>query len=166
MTQDKGVVGVNRISTTRYGADREGIPFLRNDEYPKRRFGPDPENREPEPDWKIPPIEMRPRTSFFTIRGNPMSYSFAITGATKAEAAAKVAAEFDQVVANQPGHAADKDGAVAAAEVFINLLRDPCDGEQIAVNMYGSLSWEHTDGKPTAFVAGNVSVSASIASKA
>ena len=90
-----------------------------------RRFGPDP-NREPEPDnWKIPPIETRPRQPFFTIRGNPMSYSFAITGASKAEAAAKVASEFDQVVANQPSHATDKDGAVAAANAFINLLREP-----------------------------------------
>lgn len=54
-----------------------------------------------------------------------MSYSFAITGASKAEAAAKVASEFDQVVANQPSHATDKDGAVAAANAFINLLREP-----------------------------------------
>ena len=94
-----------------------------------------------------------------------MSYSFAITGASKAEATAKVAAEFDQVVANQPSHAADKDGAVAAANAFINLLREPREGEQIAVNMYGSLGWEHSESSPTAFLSGNVSVSASIAAK-
>lgn len=95
-----------------------------------------------------------------------MSYSFAITGTSKADAAAKVAAEFDQVVANQPNHAADKDGAVAAANAFINLLREPADGEQVTVTMYGSLSWTHLDGQPATFNAGNVSVSASIHAKA
>ena len=94
-----------------------------------------------------------------------MSYSFAITGISKVDAAAKVAAKFDQVIVNQPTHAADKEGAVAAANAFINLLREPGDGEQIAVNMYGSLGWEHSDNPPTAFLSGNVSVSASIAKK-
>jgi hypothetical protein len=91
-----------------------------------------------------------------------MSYSFAITGISKVDAAAKVAAEFDQVIVNQPTHAADKEGAVAAANAFINLLGEPGDGEQIAVIMYGSLGW-HSDNPPTAFLSGNVSVSASIA---
>jgi hypothetical protein len=97
-----------------------------------------------------------------------MSYSFAITGISKVDAAAKVAAEFDQVIVNQPTHAADKEGAVAAANAFINLLGEPGDGEQIAVFMYGSLGWDHSepssgDTMPTAFLSGNVSVSASIA---
>lgn len=95
-----------------------------------------------------------------------MSYSFAIVGTSKADASAKVAAEFDKVVTNQPSHAADKDAAVAAANAFIGLLREPRDGEQISVNMYGSLGWEGDYNAPIAFRSGNVSVSASIAAKA
>lgn len=95
-----------------------------------------------------------------------MSYSFAITGTSKADAVAKVAAEFDQVVANQPTHTADKEAAVTAAKSFINLLQEPRDGEHITVNMYGSLGWQQSDKPPTAFLSGNVSVSASIAKKA
>jgi NAD-dependent oxidoreductase involved in siderophore biosynthesis len=130
-----------------------------------RRFGPDPENREPEPGWQIPPIETRPRQPFFTIRRNPMSYSFGITATSKADATAKVVAEFDQVVANQPPQAADKEAVVAAASAFIGILREPGDGEQLSVNVYGSLGWEGDYSAPTAFRSGNVSVSAFIAAK-
>jgi hypothetical protein len=130
------------------------------------RFGPDWDNREPEPDtWKIPPIETRPRQPFFTIRGKPMSYSFSVAGSSKENAVAAVATAFVEVVMTQPSHAADKDGALAAAKVFINLLREPRDGEQIAVNMYGSLGWKHSDKPPIAFLSGNVSVSVSIQAK-
>ncbi len=94
-----------------------------------------------------------------------MSYSFGITGASKADAAAKVAAEFDQVVANQPSHAADKEAAVAAASAFINILREPRDGEQITVSMHGSLGWESAS-SPVVFLSSNVGVSASITAKA
>lgn len=132
----------------------------------KRRYGPDPECREPEPEWQIPPIENRPRQPFFIItRRNPMSYSFGITAISKADATAKVIAEFNQVVANQPPHAADKKAVVAAASAFIGILREPGDGEQLSVNVYGSLGWEGDYSAPTAFSSGNVSVSASIAAK-
>lgn len=94
-----------------------------------------------------------------------MSYSFSVSGASKADASAKVAAEFDKVVANQPPHAADKEAAVAAASAFIGLLREPTDSEQISVNVYGSLGWEGDYSAPTAFRSGNVSVSVSIATK-
>jgi hypothetical protein len=128
----------------------------------KLRFGLDFDNREPEPDdWKIPPIEIRPRTPFFTIRGNPMSYSFGVIGTSKADAMAKAAAEFDRVVANQPSHAADKEAAVAAASAFINILREPRDSEQVTVSMYGSLGWELAS-SPVAFLSGNIGVSVSI----
>lgn len=91
-----------------------------------------------------------------------MSYSFSVAAASKADAVAKVAAAFDQVVASQPTHAADKEAAVAAAGAFIDLLQDPGEGEQIAVNMYGSLGWKQSDAPPTSFISGNVSVSASV----
>jgi hypothetical protein len=39
------------------------------------RFGPDPNYREPEPEWQIPPIESGPRKPFFTTikKGKPMT---------------------------------------------------------------------------------------------
>jgi hypothetical protein len=71
-----------------------------------------------------------------------MSYSFTVSGTSKADAVAKVAAEFEHVVAAQPVHAADKDAAVAAATAFVVLLQEPAENEFIAVNVYGSLSWQ------------------------
>lgn len=94
-----------------------------------------------------------------------MSYSFGITAASKADAITKVGAEFDQVVANQPPHAADKKAVVEAASAFVGLLREPGDSEQLSVNVYGSLGWEGDYSAPTAFRSGNVSVSASIEAK-
>jgi hypothetical protein len=44
------------------------------------RFGPDPDYREPEPEWKIPPIQAGPRKPFFTVirKEAPMSWSLAV----------------------------------------------------------------------------------------
>ena len=95
-----------------------------------------------------------------------MSYSFIVTGSTsKADAIAKVTAEFDQVVASQPTHAADKNAAVAAASAFIGLLQEPRDDQQIDVTMNGSLGWVQS-GDLLFFLSGNVSVSASLVPKA
>jgi hypothetical protein len=80
-----------------------------------------------------------------------MSYSFAVSGTSKADAVAKVADEFEQVVAAQAVHAADKDAAVAAATAFVGLLQEPAENEVIAVSVYGSLSWQdYSDTAPTA----------------
>ncbi len=96
-----------------------------------------------------------------------MSYSFTVSGTSKADAVAKVAAEFEQVVASQPVHAADKDAAMNAANAFVGLLQEPAENEVIAVNVYGSLSWQdYSDTAPTIFRSGNVGVSASISIKA
>jgi hypothetical protein len=68
-----------------------------------------------------------------------VTYSFEVTAATKAEAKQKIAKEFDNVVAYQPIHAADRAPAQAAGEAFIDALIDPPDGQEIYVNIYGSV---------------------------
>jgi hypothetical protein len=89
-----------------------------------------------------------------------MSYSFQVSGATKAEAIAKVAEELTKVVANQPPHAADQAQAQAAAESFINLLADD-DAQDISLSMHGSL-WNSDAG----ILSANVNVTATIAKRA
>lgn len=90
-----------------------------------------------------------------------MSYSFGVKAATKAEAKAAVAVEFDKVVASQPTHATDKDAALAAAGAFIDMLTDPGEGQVISVNMHGSLGWNSPD--PTSFTGAGVGISVSLA---
>jgi hypothetical protein len=65
-----------------------------------------------------------------------MSYSFSARGSTKEEASENVAAELATVVNGQPVHAADQEAAQAAADAFIDLLRDD-DTQDIAVAMSG-----------------------------
>lgn len=93
-----------------------------------------------------------------------MSYSFSVTAASKADAIAKVEAEFAQVAANQPTHAKDKDAAVAVAKAFVDLLVDPAESEVVYVTMYGRLGWRG-ESDVAIFTSGNVSVGASITSK-
>jgi hypothetical protein len=88
-----------------------------------------------------------------------MSYSFSARGATKEEASTNVAAELATVVNGQPVHAADQEAAQAAADAFIDLLRDD-DTQDIAVSVSGSAS--STDAGLTLV---NVSVTASLVPK-
>lgn len=70
-----------------------------------------------------------------------MSYSFAVTGASKAEAKEAVAAKFAEVVAGQPNHEVDRNAAVAAAGAFIDMLADTPEGFEVQVRVNGSLGW-------------------------
>lgn len=70
-----------------------------------------------------------------------MSYSFTVKAASKDEAKAKVAEEFDRIAAGQPSHKVDRDSAVAVAGAFIDLLADPKENDEVQVMMNGSLSW-------------------------
>ena len=72
-----------------------------------------------------------------------MSYSFGITASTKDEAKAKVAEEFEAILAYQPTHAKDKAQALANADAAIDILRDDVTLD-IRVACYGSLIW-HAD---------------------
>ncbi|MBK3333540.1 hypothetical protein [Burkholderia pseudomallei] len=76
-----------------------------------------------------------------------MSYSFQFVIQTKAEAEAKLAEEFDKVVASQPTHAQDRAPAIAAALAFINLLADEPD-KDIQVGVNGWLSWPYQPAEP------------------
>lgn len=80
-----------------------------------------------------------------------MSYSFSFRAASKAEAIAQAAIEFDrQVLAGQPIHARDREAALANASAMINLLDDePNDDQVVAVSMHGSVGWRWPiDGGP------------------
>ena len=85
-----------------------------------------------------------------------MSYSFSVTAATKDAAGVAVEAELAKVVENQPSHAADRQAAQDAAEAFIDLLRDPGEGECVGVSMSGSLIWQTGD----VYTSASVNVSA------
>lgn len=90
-----------------------------------------------------------------------MSYSFSVRADSKAEACSKIEAELANIVNAQPSHVADKQAAQDAAAAFVAVLRDPAEGEQISVTMYGSLSWRQTD----AYEDASISVSASVVAK-
>lgn len=92
-----------------------------------------------------------------------MSYSFSVQADTKADAKDKIAKEWDNIVAQQPIHAADKDAALSTAEDFVEALSDPDGGELISVSAYGSVSY-YPD-KNNRIVAVSGTVSASLASK-
>lgn len=66
-----------------------------------------------------------------------MSYSFSFRAANKAEASEKVADELGKIVANQPVHEADRAQAQAAADSFIELIRDD-ETQDILVSVSGS----------------------------
>lgn len=89
-----------------------------------------------------------------------MSYSFTIRAATKALAAAAVAAELAKVAASQPVHKADQAQAQTAAEGFINVLKDD-EAQDVCVTVNGSVGWRAVgDDERQEFTAAAVSVSA------
>ena len=90
-----------------------------------------------------------------------MSYSFGITAATKDEAGVKVEAELGKVVIAQPSHEADRQAAQDAAEAFIDVLKEPAEGEQITVYMSGSLQWTNDN----VFVGASVNVNVYVGPK-
>jgi hypothetical protein len=93
-----------------------------------------------------------------------MSYSFSVAAATKADAKQKIADSFDNVVASQPSHAADRVAAVAAGGAMVDVLKDPADDHEIHVSMHGSLSWQH-DAADGVFTSASVGVSAALRAK-
>ena len=95
-----------------------------------------------------------------------MSYSFSVTGATKADVMEKVDAELNKVVASQPIHAEDRDGARNSAEDFLDLLPEPGETQEFHVSVSGSLGWTGTLGAADqALTSASVNVSASIVAK-
>lgn len=89
-----------------------------------------------------------------------MSYSFSVSGSTKADAHAKVAEKLAELVLAQPPHAADQAQAQAAAESFINLLVDD-ETQDVSVTMHGSL--QNSD---AGILSANVNVTATVSRRA
>lgn len=72
-----------------------------------------------------------------------MSFGFKVRATTKERAKALVADELASVVKAQPIHAADAPHAQAAADAFIDVLRDDADRE-IEVQVSGSVWGDDT----------------------
>lgn len=96
-----------------------------------------------------------------------MSYSLSAKGATKAAALAALADAFaTQVVANQKIHGADQAQALAAAEGFVGVLREPGENEEVTISLSGSLSWSSGDADASPPISSAaVNVGASIVTK-
>lgn len=90
-----------------------------------------------------------------------MSYSISVRGTSRAAALSLLAEKFDrEVIGPQPVHAHDRDQALAAAEVFVNLTQEPDDQHEIALSLSGSIGWQHDgDAEKRVFTAASVSVS-------
>jgi len=96
-----------------------------------------------------------------------MSYFFSVMAANKADAIAKVEAEFAQIVEYQPTHAKDKDAVVAFAKAYVGLfvVEPPAEIEVVYVSMSGSLGWRG-EGDGETRTQGSVNVTVSIRSRA
>lgn len=94
-----------------------------------------------------------------------MSYSFYARGATKAAVIAALAVKFDDVVASQPVHAADRPQAEAAAAAFLGVLPDDAGEKDFYVSVSGSVSWTGTLDVDAVIVTAGVNVSASLVVK-
>lgn len=74
-----------------------------------------------------------------------MSYSFTAKASSKQQAKDLIAENFENVVATQGVHAADRSAAVACGQAFVDVLTaEPGENEEIQVSMYGSLGWRGT----------------------
>ncbi len=71
-----------------------------------------------------------------------MSYSFSVSSATRFDAVTQARTKFDEIVASQPAHAADRKAALASIEAFVSVLRQPGETEAVNISVSGSLSWQ------------------------
>lgn len=91
-----------------------------------------------------------------------MSYSFHIKAADKASAVEQVKSEFERIRTSQPAHDADAEQAIAACEAFLGVIHDPAgDGEEILLNVHGSISHMGERGVKVA----QIGINAQVASK-
>lgn len=88
-----------------------------------------------------------------------MSYSFGVRATSKADAKQQVAAKFDETIAQQPIHAADREQAQAAAHAFIDALHDD-EAKDVVASVSGWISSQ--DGT---VLGANVSVSANLVAR-
>lgn len=92
-----------------------------------------------------------------------MSYSFSVEAATKAEVKALASAKFDEVLVNQPSHAADLPAHRAAFDAIVDVLHDedPRKSETplIYASASGSVGWTNNQDDPY-FTSAQVQVAA------
>jgi chromosome condensin MukBEF complex kleisin-like MukF subunit len=94
-----------------------------------------------------------------------MSYSFQVKAPTKASAKEAVAAKFDEIVAQQPIHARDRDAVLANANTVVDLLADN-DSKDVIVSCNGYVSWPSGTVEEAQLNAAAVSASAGYADRA
>lgn len=95
-----------------------------------------------------------------------MSYSFSARGETKADVMKAVVVALDNVVADQPIHAADRAQAQAAVEAFLDIV-PIADGKDVSVSVSGYVSWSGLAGEADqVLTSANVNVSVSLVAKA
>lgn len=92
-----------------------------------------------------------------------MSYSFNVKALTKAVALQLVAAKLDEVVAQQPVHAADRQQALDAATAFVGLLPED-ETREVVVSVSGYLSGQWSGSDLAQLSGASVSVNASLVS--
>ena len=90
-----------------------------------------------------------------------MSYSFSVCAKTKDELRAAAAAKFDDTVAGQPVHAADKAAALANLDGALSVLPDAAEGCDLVATLGGYLQWRGVTSEPTEFTGVSISVNVS-----
>jgi hypothetical protein len=71
-----------------------------------------------------------------------MSFSFNVTGKTREDANAQVAAKLEEIVAAQDSHEVDADAVTETVDMYLDLIEHN-DGETISVSVSGSVGWEN-----------------------
>lgn len=99
-------------------------------------------------------------------RKHKMSYSFSVKAANRDDAGKKVEDELAKVVQSQPVHEGDRQAAQDAAEGMIDCVPEPGEGEEIIVNVSGSLGWKGSYPDSHVINSAHVSVSVSVRDKA
>lgn len=94
-----------------------------------------------------------------------MSYSLSVRAATKAAALAEVIAKLDEVVKQQPVHAADRQQAEAAATVMVTVVPEPTDAQDVSVSVSGSVGWSGAYPDSHKLTSASISVYASLVAK-
>lgn len=94
-----------------------------------------------------------------------MSYSFSVRGATKQEVLEAVNAKMDEVVAQQPVHAADQAQAKAAAATFVDILPELSESLMYSVSVNGSLGGVWESNTISRILSANITVSVSLVAR-
>lgn len=93
-----------------------------------------------------------------------MSYSFSVRAATKALALAAIALKLDEVVAQQPVHAADRQQAQDAANLFVGVLPED-ESRDVAVSVSGWVSGRWQGSELLTLEGASVTISANLVAK-